>query len=259
MRFSSILRRAAFVIAATHIVACSGAGDDPNGVDAADDVETTFGETSASDSQPLFEPDQPSEVGPPTSDAKSSADGAPPALPSKAVLSFTWKGQETGYWCGPGSTRMALSTRLSGSALPSQSTLAGYLGTTTAGTDHIGLVANALNHFLSTTRYKRADIHDPPTTAQRAKLKDDIVALVGTGWPLVANVVSGWRPPGYPAGTIYHYVAIVGFDDGGDKVLIADPAGAGAGGSGWKAVPQTYWVALGDLAVWIGGKGYTGR
>jgi hypothetical protein len=174
----------------------------------------------------------------------------------KRVLVFTWQGQETGYWCGPASTRIALTTRMG--SPPSQTTLASYLGTTTAGTDDIGLVAGALNHYLGTAKYKSKDMYDPPTTAQRDGLKSDILAIVGDGWPMVANVISGWRPPGYPSGTIYHYVAIVGYDAGGDSVLIADPAGDGAGGSGWTHVPQSYWVAIGDLGTWIGGKGYTG-
>jgi hypothetical protein len=40
-------------------------------------------------------------------------------------------------------------------------------------------------------------------------------------------------------------------------VLIADPAGEGAGGSSWTNVPRTYWISISDLATWIGGKGYT--
>lgn len=175
----------------------------------------------------------------------------------KKVLSFTWKGQETYYWCGPGSTRMALSTRLP--SPPSQTTLASFMGTTTAGTDYVGLVVNALNKYFPTTRFKSKDMNDPPTAAQRTALKADILANIGDGYGMVANVVSGWRPPGYPGGTIYHYVAIVGYDDGGEKVLIADPAGDGAGGSSWTKVPRSYWVSLYDLGTWIGGKGYTGR
>lgn len=168
---------------------------------------------------------------------------------------MSWQGQQTGYWCGPGSTRMALSTRMANP--PSQQTLANYMGTTVNGTDHIGLVRNALNHYLGTTWFATKDMYDPPTQAQRDVLKKDVLLNIDSGYPLVANVISGWRPPGYPGGTIYHYIAIVGYDAGGDKVLIADPAGAGAGGSSWSNVPQTYWISIWDLGTWIGGKGYT--
>jgi hypothetical protein len=151
---------------------------------------------------------------------------------------------------------MALTTRMSSNA-PSQQTLATYMGTTTDGTDDISLVRNALNHYLGTTWYEAKYLPDPPSQAERDLLKQDIVYDLSRGWPLVANVVSGWRPPGYPGGTIYHYVAIVGYDQGGDLVLIADPAGDGAGGSSWTNVPRTYWISVYDLGTWIGGKGYT--
>src|SRR5438093_1431150 len=73
--------------------------------------------------------------------APTAADTAPPPKPLKNVLPVRGEGQQTSYWCGPGSTRMALSTRMADP--PTQTTLASFLGTTTAGTDNIGLVANA--------------------------------------------------------------------------------------------------------------------
>jgi Peptidase_C39 like family len=180
-----------------------------------------------------------------------------PAPAVKKVLDVKWYGQETYYWCGPGSTRMALGTRLANP--PSQTTLANFMGTTTNGTDHIGLVANALNNYFGGGGYKSRPMYDPPTQAQRDLLKSDLLARIGSGYPIVANVISGWRPPGYPGGTIYHYVAVVGFDDSGEKVLIADPAAEGnGGGASWNNVPRTYWISLQDLGTWIGGKGYTG-
>jgi hypothetical protein len=175
--------------------------------------------------------------------------------PVAKTLNYAWQGQQTGYWCGPASTRIALTTRMTP---PSQTTLANYLGTTTNGTNHIGLVANALNHYLGTNIYSGRNIGDPATAAQTDALKLSMVATISNGYPLVANVVSGWRPPGYPGGTIYHYVAVVGYDQGGDRALIADPAGQGAAGGSWNNVPSTYWVSLTNLAIWIGGKGYAG-
>lgn len=177
--------------------------------------------------------------------------------PHMRVLEVQWQGQQTYYYCGPGSTRMALSTHMPNP--PSQSALASYLGTTTNGTDDIGLVAGALNHYLGVDFYQSKPMNDPPTAAQQNGLVHDILVRIGDqGYPLVANVVSGWRPSGYPSGTIYHYVAIVGYDQDGARVLIADPAGDGAGGSSWTAVPRTYWISVGDLGIWIGGKGYAG-
>ncbi|GLY88643.1 C39 family peptidase [Actinoallomurus iriomotensis] len=191
----------------------------------------------------------------------SAADATPtrPATPGTVrpatakTLPFTWYGQERYYYCGPASTRIALSARMTP---PSQDTLAASLGTTTNGTDDISNVVATLNHFLNTTWYERKPVNDPPTQAQRDLLKQDLVFDVDRGWAIVANVVSGWRPPGYPSGTIYHYVAVVGYADGGDSAVIADPAGAGAGGSGWTSVPKTYTISTYDLGTWIGLKAY---
>ncbi len=262
------------LLLASLLAACSGelGGDTTHDDDARSDAhgETTLdpeGDTGTPalddvglDATPAPE-DAP--LGDGAADTAPAEDTAPVAIDTgpdesvKKVLSFAWKGQETYYWCGPGSARMALSTRLS--SPPSQTTLAKYMGTTTAGTDYIGLVVNALNAYFPATHFRSKSMYDPPTAAQRAALKADILANIGDGYGMVANVISGWRPPGYPGGTIYHYVAIVGYDDGGEKVLVADPAAEGAGGSSWSKVPRTYWVSLHDLGTWIGGKGYTGR
>jgi hypothetical protein len=191
----------------------------------------------------------------PPAPAAGTARQAPPAVRQAAArtLPFTWYGQETYYYCGPASTKMALSARISP---PSQDTLAASLGTDTNGTDDISNVVTTLNHFLNTTWYERKPVNDPPTQAQRDLLKQDIVFDVDRGYAIVANVVSGWRPPGYPSGTIYHYVAVVGYADDGDSAVIADPAGAGAGGSGWTNVPRTYTISTYDLGTWIGLKAY---
>jgi hypothetical protein len=189
-------------------------------------------------------------------------DLAPPT-PSKKVLPFSWEGEQYGYYCGPSATRMALSSRMADP--PSQSELGSYMGTTTNGTDDISLVRGAMNHYLSVSSYQVTYMpDDPPTAAQQADLKKSLVGSIDAGYALVVNVVSGWRPPGYPSGTIYHYVAVVGYDSDGDKVLIADPAATGCGdglcgnpSSGFYNVPKSYWIATSDLGVWITPKGYT--
>lgn len=203
----------------------------------------------------------PSPPAPPPAATPEPSSGAPPAAsPSKVVLNVRWFGQETYYWCGPASTRMALGTRLPDP--PSQTALAAMMGTTENGTDHVGLVAGVLNRLLAPSAaatYRARPVDDPPTPAQQDLLKRDVLTRIGAGFPIVANVVSGWRPPGYPGGTIYHYVTVVGFDDAGDKVQIADPAAEGkGGGAAWNGVPRTYWISIADLGVWIGGKGYAG-
>lgn len=195
-------------------------------------------------------------------DVDASDDGALSTLaarasaPDRAVLAYTWKGQETGYWCGPGSTRIALSTRLT--TLPSQTQLAGELGTTHDGTARADLVRVLNDHLAPPKAYRSIAMDTVPTQAQRDLLKTNLVERLASGYPVVANVLSGWRPPGYPSGTIGHFVAVVGYEQKGERVLIADPAGEGSAGHRWENVPRTYWISLHDLGTWIGGRGYSG-
>jgi hypothetical protein len=174
-----------------------------------------------------------------------------PVPATAKTLSYTWQRQENGYYCGPGSVRMAISARISP---PSQTTLGNWMGTDSDGTDDTVNTVSALNHFLGTGWYEKKPVNDPPTQAQRDLLKYDLVYDIDRGYAIVANVVSGWRPPFYPPGTIYHYVAVVGYADGGDTAIIADPAGEGGGG--WANVPRQYAVSTYDLGTWIGLKAY---
>jgi hypothetical protein len=176
--------------------------------------------------------------------------------PERAVLEYKWLGQPNGYWCGPASTRIALSTRLT--ELPAQPVLADFLGTTTEGTARADVIS-ALNTWLTPhTPYESIPVDGRPTQAQRDLLKRNLVWRISTGFPVVANVLSGWRPPGYPTGTIGHFVAVVGYEQRGEKVLIADPAAEGSAGPRWENVPRTYWISFQNLGTWIGGRGYSG-
>ena len=92
--------------------------------------------------------------------------------------------------------------------------LASQLGTTTAGTNHVGLVTGVLNSDLRTTYYETKWMpNDPPTTAQKDLLWHDITYDIDRNYALVANIVAppSNHPPCYPNTTIYHYFAIVGY------------------------------------------------
>src|SRR4051812_338597 len=166
---------------------------------------------------------------------------------------WEWQQQETGFWCAPASTRIALSAR---GIVPSQGELARALGTTSSGTDNIGLVVNVLNRY-GAGPYVRRDMPGPQVTpAQQQLLRNDLVTTINRGYALVANVVSGWRPPGYPPGRIQHYIAVVGYTDHGAFAVIADPA---AGRGGFRNLPTQYAVPTAQLAAWIASKGYAAR
>lgn len=165
------------------------------------------------------------------------------------TLEIDYQVQETGYWCGPAATRIALSARI---APPSQATLAAELGTTQNGTDHISQVTWVLNARLGTGWYETKEMpNDPPTQAQRDLLWRDVVLDIDNNYPIVANIVAppGNQPPGYPSNqTIYHYFTVIGYDDVQRTVLIADPASF----SGY----QIYWLSFNQLATLIPPKGY---
>jgi hypothetical protein len=163
-------------------------------------------------------------------------------------LSIQFQYQQTGYWCGPAATRIALSARISP---PTQQALATQLGTTTNGTDWIGQVTGVLNNRLNTGYYETKEMpNDPPTQAQRNLLWYDIQYDIDRGYAIVANIVApaSNHPPGYPNYTIYHYFTAIGYDTSDSTVLIADPAGFG---------PATYWLTFNQLATLIPPKGYS--
>ncbi|MCX4679617.1 C39 family peptidase [Streptomyces sp. NBC_01433] len=165
-------------------------------------------------------------------------------------LQIDYQVQETGYWCGPAATRIALSAR---TAPPGQGELARQLGTTEAGTDHIGQVTGVLNANLGGGWYETKEMpNDPPTQAQRDLLWSDIVLDIDRNYPLVANIVAppGNQPPGYPSDqTIYHYFTVFGYDEVDRTVLIADPASFSGN--------QIYWISFDQLATLIPPKGYS--
>ncbi|KRV48175.1 hypothetical protein AQ490_26295 [Wenjunlia vitaminophila] len=166
------------------------------------------------------------------------------------ILEIDYQVQETGYWCGPAATRIALSARV---APPSQAVLAAQLGTTEAGTDDISQVTGVLNANLGTGWYETKRMpDDPPTQAQRDLLWRDVVLDIDNNYPIVANIVAppGNQPPGYPPNeTIYHYFTVIGYDDAQRTVLIADPASFGG--------YQIYWLTFDQLATLIPPKGYS--
>ena len=173
----------------------------------------------------------------------------------QSELGVEWEQQINGYYCGPAATRMALKAKHD--SPPNQNDLAAMMGTDQAGTDHIGLVADALDSVLGTgTDYVPKLLDYSPTPEQKEMFRADVKADVDTGYAVVANiwvVAGGPRPAGYPSGDVFHYVTVIGYSDDGSEVLVADPA---AGIGGFENVPSKYWIDADKMATLIGGKGY---
>lgn len=165
----------------------------------------------------------------------------------------TYVAQETGYWCGPASTQTVLYSR---GILVDESDLARQIGTHTGGTNHIGLITPVLNRYLGGVYVNREIGNDPPTAQQKALLWEDITRSIDAGFGVVANIVAppsnypkgvkGSTSPAYGGGTVYHYIAVMGYDDTERAVWIAD--------SGFR--PFGYWCSFDQLATLIPPKGY---
>lgn len=165
--------------------------------------------------------------------------------------------QDTGYNCGPASVQTVMGAA-TGTYQP-ESELAKRLGTHTGGTDWIGQFPKVLNALVPGSQYKHVEMpNDPPNQQQRDRLWDDIVQSINAGHGVVANIVA---PPGnypravapstqhpkYAGGTVYHYIAIMGYSDGGQKrYWVAD--------SGF--FPFGYWISHQQLTTLIPPKGY---
>lgn len=164
--------------------------------------------------------------------------------------------QETPWDCGPAATQVVLNTR---GVIQSEHDLIARIGTTVNGTDYVGLCERALDELLPDANYTSVYIeNDPPTQEQKEALWANIVRSINAGYGVVMNWVSppgnhpvavkGSAGPNYGGGTIFHYVACMGYDDDPQlpALWIAD--------SGFS--PFGYWVSFDQAARLIPPKGY---
>lgn len=159
---------------------------------------------------------------------------------------YEYQAQPNFFYCGPASTRIALSAE--GKDV-SQDELAAKLGTTESGTDSAVDVTRVLNEYTG-GKYKTTEIRDEVATREQVeRLRADIRAAVDADRPVVANILGGARDVdgvehSYPG----HYLTVVRYEDDGNTVLIADPA---------RPDEPTYWMSVTELANWIAGRGYS--
>jgi hypothetical protein len=187
----------------------------------------------------------------------TAAHAAPAAKPVAAVqnaptsakqVNIDYQAQPNFYYCGPASTRIALTAQ---GKTPSQDEVAKQLGTTQDGTNSAEDTTRVLNSIAGGNFYKTTAIPDQKASGgQTDKLTADVVHAVDTGHVVVANIAgtvtdTDGTTHSYEGG---HYLTVVGYRDNGKTVQIADPA------SPDKA---TYWVATGDLANWVATRGYS--
>ncbi|MFU8852247.1 C39 family peptidase [Micromonospora sp. SL1-18] len=189
-------------------------------------------------------------AGPAVAAHAAPADAQPatsaPGDSSDHRASYEYQAQPNYFYCGPASTRIALSA---GGKQVSQDELAGKLGTTVNGTDSAIDITRVLNDYTG-GRYKTTEIRDNAANqGQIEQLRTDVKAAVDQGRPVVANIRgTALDVDGVAHSYSGHYLTVVEYKDDGNTVLIADPASPGA---------PTYWMNVTALANWIASRGYS--
>ena len=166
--------------------------------------------------------------------------------------------QDTYYNCGPASVQTVLRAA-TGEYVP-ETILGRELGTHTGGTDWIGQVTRVLNARMPGGAFRTVEMpNDPPTQPQKDALWANITGSINAGFGVVANIVAppsnypravapSTISPAYTGGTVYHYIAVMGYSDtDGRRCWIAD--------SGFT--PYGYWISFDQLASLIPPKGYS--
>ena len=165
--------------------------------------------------------------------------------------------QDTFYNCGPASVQTVVNAH--SGVFVSESELGNALNTHRGGTDWIGQFPAVLNKYIPGAKYAHVEMpNDPPTDPQRYDLWKNVVSSIDAGHGVVANIVAppnnypravspSTISPAYSGGTVYHYVAIMGYSDsGGRRYWVAD--------SGFS--PYGYWISHEQMASLIPPKGY---
>ncbi|NLU78852.1 C39 family peptidase [Micromonospora sp. HNM0581] len=185
---------------------------------------------------------------PTTADPDVASKEPAPAPPASKILEYDHQAQTTGYYCGPAAVRNALSAA---SIERGQDALATQLGTTYAGTNSAEDTTRVLNAVVDGDPYETTMIRGGAATpAQMDQLQADVVAAIADERGVVVNVAgsvtdTNGRWHSFPGG---HYVAVVGYEDSGRMVKIADSADVSY---------PSYWLSTTDLANWAATRGYS--
>lgn len=173
---------------------------------------------------------------------------AAPKPPSRKILDYDYQAQTTFYNCGPAAVRNALSAA---GIARTQDVLGAQLGTTEMGTNSANDTTRVLNAVVKGDPYRTRMISGGAATpAQMDQLQADVVRAITDERGVVVNVAGsatdtdgGWHS--FPGG---HYIAVIGYDDDGRLVKIADSA---------NPATASYWMTTIDLANWAATRGYS--
>ncbi len=157
-----------------------------------------------------------------------SLPGAALAAPVKIPL--TWEQQQRGNWCGPASLRIAYSAWTDN--LPSQRSMASYIGTDSDGTTRDQMLYGTTQMF-GWNVYELEDVEDRGGLRSSVDLREEFWRRIKHGiseWtPPIVNVVvpknSPYKPDEWANTTeIDHWFVIYGYEPTNRIVYICDPA-----------------------------------
>jgi hypothetical protein len=184
------------------------------------------------------------------------------ALTSSRTLRVSRQLQQTGYWCGPAATSMALYSL--GIGL-SQSAAANLLKTNTDGTAWYGVnarlpapwptgypIRDVLNYKLGRNFYVPVALAYNPTADDKHLYQIMLQSDINAGYPLVGNaweVPGGPHLSGHPNIEIMHWYTMYGFYSSGAGTYYVDSASYAANG-GYGAMSSD------TITVINGGRGY---
>ncbi|WP_433311872.1 C39 family peptidase [Micromonospora chersina] len=162
-------------------------------------------------------------------------------------LDVRYEAQPNFYYCGPAATRNALSVL--GKNIDVDA-MAKEMGTTENGTNSINDITPVLNKETG-KHYRSVEIKDGKADdKQTDTLRADIVRTVDDGRAVVANIAgtatdTDGNTHSFEGG---HYISVVGYQDDGKTVTIADSADPNM---------ASYRISVDNLADWIATRGYS--
>jgi hypothetical protein len=193
----------------------------------------------------------------------TSTAGAVAATYSAVTLSVTQQPQTTYYYCGPATVSEILGYR---GHPASQSTTAGWLGTTTAGTAwYTGssypvpsvLTAHNGAGFL----YEPHSLPSYPTSTDVTTFENAMFLDLDSTWPMAGNAYESKNGPhlvGHPVDlTILHWFAIRAYSGSGAYTGYADSVYNASSVTWHQSVPSPYSTMVTSTVVTIlGARGY---
>jgi len=200
-------------------------------------------------------------AGPLRGSMRAAASAADPLPTHRSIKAITQQAQVRSYWCGPATLAMLVQAD---DASISQTTAAKRLHTTSNGTNWYSGAGSypmeaALERYSGDFDYTPQNLPYTPSKADTAAFKGRLMTDVAVDRHGIAGnaveVRNGPHLDGHPNRTIYHWVAVRGYDDDGDTTRYADSV-SGSNIS-WSAPVARYNEIDTDKIVTIfGARGY---